>query len=197
MKNKYRDGEFWVVDIRPSIRIACDKLKRYDGHYFDVVLQNGSRIHCKLADGTEIEGTVENIIIGAEDFSFIIVSANIDGRIKIQAIDTDDIETVFPYDCDNCADSPTPEKEQNAIALKTDKDTSQGHEQPRINDKLYTYLQRRFSTEVKGLERRHPFVHENSDVFEDVFHTILATLDVVRYEDWDEKATTFQEELYK
>lgn len=111
MKNKYRDGEFWVVDIRPSIRIACDELKGKHGHYFDVVLQKGSWIHCKLVDGTEIEGKICNIITGAEDFSFIIVSANIDGHLRDNAIDIDDIETVFPYDCDNCADSPTPEKE--------------------------------------------------------------------------------------
>lgn len=108
--DKFMAGEFAIDDIKTSVRFAC--FTKYQ--YYDVVLQVGSRIHIRLSNGKEIEGKLDAIIA---DTDSELLSLNIDSDDGYyQDILPDDIETIFPQDCDNCADCPPEEKAESNIS---------------------------------------------------------------------------------
>ena len=106
---EFRSGEFAIDDIKTSVRFAC--FTKYQ--YYDVVLQIGSRIHIRLSDGKEIKGILDAIIADT-DAGLLTLSIDSDDGYY-QDILPDDIETIFPHDCDNCT-GPTEEKAESNIS---------------------------------------------------------------------------------
>ena len=103
---EYKKDEFQIDVIKPSVRFACFTKDKY----YDVVLQVGSNIHIKLLGETELKGKLDSIYV---DTDGDVVSLAIDTEeAYFSDIDTNTIETIFPFDCDNCADCPIPDREE-------------------------------------------------------------------------------------
>ena len=107
----YKRDEFQIDDIKPSVRFACFTKDKYH----NVVLQVGGSIHIRLQDETELKGKLDSIYADTEGETLSLAIDTEDGYFS--DIDTDTIETIFPFDCDNCVDCPTPDREETGKSV--------------------------------------------------------------------------------